>query len=185
MGTFSVDMLDNIIVRCKLGESAAQAELYRRYAKNMYNVSFRVLGHSGEAEDALQDSFVEAFQKLGDYRGDSSFGAWLKRIVINKSISQLRKRRDVWLEEIVEEPVEQYDDFEFGEDEQVLVERVKKAIFSLPDGYRLVLSLYLLEGYDHAEIAEIMRISESTSKSQFMRAKNKLKELISKERIWL
>jgi RNA polymerase sigma-70 factor (ECF subfamily) len=144
----------------------------------MYNVSYRITGRQEDAEDALQEAFISAFKNLNTYRADATFGAWLKRIVVNKSINVLKKRKHEWMSEdeqwdVAEE--EQAGDYKEG----LTVERVKKAIEELPDGYRSVLSLYLLEGYDHQEIAGIMAISESTSKSQLNRAKAKLREKLT------
>ncbi len=144
----------------------------------MYNVGYRIVNNADEAEDVLQEAFISAFNNLESYRGDSTFGAWLKRIVINKAINEVNKRKldrlpedDRW--DVMEEvEVDVFEGFPFT------VERVRGAIERLPDGYRSVLSLYLLEGYDHGEIAEILKITESTSKSQFNRAKKKLKELL-------
>ncbi len=144
----------------------------------MFNTAFRITGNEDEAEDVLQESFVAAFRSLDFYRGDAPFGAWLKRIVVNKSITWLKKRKwdrlpedDRWdvPEELTTDETENF---------PASVEQVRKAIDALPDGYRTVLSLYLLEGYDHAEIGEILGISESTSKSQFNRSKKKLKEIL-------
>lgn len=170
------DIHDYLIERCKSGDAVAQEEIYRRYAKNMFNTSYRILGHQAEAEDVLQESFLEVFTKMNDYRGESSFGSWLKRIVINRSISQLRKRRHELIdgtevENIADEDVV----FDLVDVNEELVSKIKQEINKLPDGYRIVLSLYLLEGYDHVEIAQILNISESTSKSQFARAKEKLR----------
>jgi RNA polymerase sigma factor (sigma-70 family) len=148
----------------------------------MYNVGFRIVNNSEEAEDVLQDAFISAFNNLERYRGDSTFGAWLKRIVINKAINYLNKKRpermpddDRW-DVREEEVVDELEGFPFT------VEKVRAAIEALPDGYRSVISLYLVEGYDHGEIAEILGITESTSKSQFNRAKKKLKELLEGEK---
>ena len=151
----------------------------------MFNICVRMLNNHAEAEDLLQECFSEAFANLSHFRFESSFGAWLKRIVINKCINHLKKRKAdlVYLDNLyhldketqeVEEPIA-YD-----------AKRIQKAIESLPDGYRVIFSLYLLEGYDHAEISEIMGISESTSKSQFLRAKKKLKEILilEKNKLW-
>jgi RNA polymerase sigma factor (sigma-70 family) len=173
----SFDIHDYLVERCKSGDSIAQEEIYRRYAKNMYNTAFRILGHNAEAEDVLQESFLEVFTKISDYRGDSTFGAWLKRIVINRSISVLRRRKlelvdNSNFENIAEEDLE----FEIKDVNEDMVKWVKRGIENLPDGYRIVLSLYLLEGYDHVEIAQILNISESTSKTQYSRAKAKLKK---------
>jgi RNA polymerase sigma-70 factor (ECF subfamily) len=148
------------------------------YNRAMYNIGYRIVNNADEAKDVLQDAFISAFNNLESYRGDSSFGAWLKRIVVNKAINLVRKRRFERLPEsenwdVKEElAVDEFEGFPFT------VESVRRAIEELPDGYRVVLSLYLLEGYDHAEIAEILGITESTSKSQFNRSKKKLKEIL-------
>lgn len=172
----------DLIDRCRQGDRDAYYKLYRLYSKSMYNVGYRIVNNSEEAEDVLQDAFISAFNNLERYRGDSTFGAWLKRIVINKAINYLNKKKpermpdderwDVREEEVVDE----LEGFPFT------VEKVRAAIEALPDGYRSVLSLYLVEGYDHGEIAEILGITESTSKSQFNRAKKKLKELLEGEK---
>lgn len=168
----------DLIDRCRKGDRIAYQRLYKLYSRSMYNVGYRIVNDSDEAEDVLQEAFISAFNNLESYRGDSSFGAWLKRIVINKAINQVNKRKldrlpedDRW--DVMEEAeVDVFEGFPFT------VESVREAIERLPDGYRSVLSLYLLEGYDHGEIAEILKITESTSKSQFNRAKKKLKELL-------
>jgi RNA polymerase sigma-70 factor (ECF subfamily) len=144
----------------------------------MYNVGYRIVNNAEEAEDVLQDAFISAFNNLGSYRGDSTFGAWLKRIVINKAINYLSKRRPERMPEDERFDVKEEEEIDALEGFPFTVEKVKAAIEALPDGYRSVLSLYLLEGYDHGEIAEILGITESTSKSQFNRAKKKLKELL-------
>lgn len=148
----------------------------------MYNIGYRIVNNSEEAEDVLQDAFISAFNNLDRYRGDSTFGAWLKRIVINKAINYLNKKKpermpdDERWDVREEEAVDELEGFPFT------VEKVRAAIEALPDGYRSVISLYLVEGYDHGEIAEILGITESTSKSQFNRAKKKLKELLEGEK---
>ncbi len=146
----------------------------------MFNVCFRITGNNFEAEDALQEGFISAFKNIHSFRGDSTFGAWLKRIVVNKAINELKKRK---IERLSED-----DQFDIPEEEDTVeykeslsVDRVRDSINALPDGYRSVLSLYLIEGYDHQEIAEILDITESTSKSQLNRAKKKLREMLSQE----
>ncbi|QSE99376.1 RNA polymerase sigma factor [Fulvivirga lutea] len=142
----------------------------------MYNACFRIVRNSGDAEDVLQDAFVSAFKNLKSFKGDSSFGAWLKRIVINKSLNFLKKRSiDVTPMDELPEVKEENEETFYGD---LSVERIKDAVEKLPEGYRLVFSLYLLEGYDHGEIGEILGISESTSKSQFNRSKKKIRELL-------
>lgn len=166
-----------MIERCREGDNRAQYELYKLYSKAMFNVSMRITNDYAEAEDVLQEAFISAFKSLHTFKSEASFGSWLKKIVVNAAINAIRKRRSelVPLEEraVAEVPDEVYDD-----DTEWQVEKVRKAIQKLPDGYRVVLSLYLLEGYDHAEIGEIMGITESTSKSQYSRAKKKLLEIM-------
>ncbi len=173
-----VNIHEDLIARCRAGDQDAYYHIYRLYSRQMFNVSCRITATEEDAEDALQEAFISAFKNLDHYRGDATFGAWLKRIVVNKSINALKKRRH----ELISDK-EEWDVPEEGEEsgymEGLTVERVKKAIEELPDGYRSVLSLYLLEGYDHQEIAEIMGISESTSKSQLNRAKTKLREKLT------
>lgn len=143
----------------------------------MYNVGYRIVHNEEEAQDVLQEAFISAFRNLDSYRGDASFGSWLKRIVVNKALNALNRRKF--------EPIPENEDWDVAESEtegtyrgELTVEKVKEGIAQLPTGYRTVLSLYLIEGYDHQEISEIMGFTESTSKSQLNRAKQKLRELL-------
>lgn len=167
----------DLIERCRQGDREAHYQVYKLYSKSMYNIGYRIVNNQEEAEDVLQEAFINAFRSLNLYRGEASFGSWLKRIVINKAINALKMRK---MERISED--ESFDIKDEGAADQeefpYSVLEVKQAIEGLPDGYRSVLSLYLLEGYDHGEIAEIMGISESTSKSQFNRSKKKLREIL-------
>ena len=170
----------DIIDRCKSGEQKAQFQLYKLYYKAMYNTCLRIVNNTLEAEDIMQESFLKAFDKINHYKGEVSFGAWLKRIVINHSLDELRKRK-MDLDSIEESVYDLKEDEkeENFEEIQVKVEQIKEAINKLPDGYRIVLSLYLIEGYDHDEIGEILNISSSTSRSQCARAKKKLVERLN------
>ncbi len=167
----------DIIELSKAGNQKAQYQLYKLYSKAMYNVCYRMMNNQAEAEDLLQDSFIEAFMKLNTFRYESAFGAWLKRIVVNKCINHLKKRRTqlVYTENI---PEINLDNDSNIEPELLKVKHIHKAMEALPEGYRVVFSLYLIEGYDHSEIAQILGITESTSKSQFSRAKHKIKEVL-------
>jgi RNA polymerase sigma factor (sigma-70 family) len=170
----------DILDRCRKGEQKAYREVYQLYSKAMFNICFRIVGNRELAEDALQEAFVSAFQNLQSFEGRSSFGAWLKRIFVNKSISFVKKYQPELVQG--EAAMEAID--EVGEDEEdvkLQVEKVRAAIQQLPAGFRVVFSLYLLEGYDHKEIAEILQVSVSTSKSQYNRAKKKLKEILKEE----
>jgi RNA polymerase sigma factor (sigma-70 family) len=178
-----LDQHTELVERCKMGERSAQHQLYKLYSKAMFNVCMRVLNQTEEAEDVLQDAFVDAFTHLHQFRQQSTFGAWLKQIVLNKALSQLRARKVQWVEiETLRNSSEDYDveDENTSESESIdlTIERVKQALSLLPTGYRVVLSLYLFEGYDHEEISQVLGISESTSRTQYMRAKNKLLEFI-------
>ncbi|MDH5366162.1 MAG: RNA polymerase sigma factor [Cyclobacteriaceae bacterium] len=175
----NLNIHQDIIDRCIDGERGAYYELYKLYSKAMFNVSLRIIGRNDEAEDVLQEAFISAFNHIKSFKGSSTFGAWLKRIVVNKAISHVKKNK-LDVVNIDEHPV---DDISDDDQEEVIydVEGVKLAINKLPEGYRVVFSLYLLEGYDHKEIAEILNITESTSKSQYNRAKKKLKEILKEE----
>ena len=147
----------------------------------MYNVSLRMVGNEVEAEDVMQEAFLKAFTKIDSYEGKVSFGAWLKKIVINRSLDQLKKRK-VKFEELNEKiPDEVVPALDLSE---IQMEQLKKTVRQLPDGYRVVLSLYLLEGYDHDEISQILGISNVASRTQYMRAKNKLRQMLQKEELF-
>ncbi len=169
-----------LIDRCRKGDRKSYYQLYKLYSKSMYNVGYRIVNNEDEAQDVLQEAFISAFYNLESYRGDSAFGTWLKRIVINKAITHATKRRLERFPEHEDWDVKEEESADVFERFPFSVEKVKNAIQALPDGYRTVLSLYLLEGYDHGEIAEILGISESTSKSQYNRSKKKLKELLER-----
>lgn len=167
-----------LVEACKKGDRKAQFELYRLYSAAMYNTTLRIIGDPDDAEDVMQEAFLKAFLKLKSYRGEVSFGAWLKRIVVNKSLDFLRLKRDrISLEELPE-PEEVPEEAPVVLEVAYTADTVKRAIYALPDGYRLVLSLILLEGYDHDEVSGILRISNATSRTQYHRAKKKLLELL-------
>jgi RNA polymerase sigma factor (sigma-70 family) len=177
LGTTWHNARQDVIDACKVGDRKAQFELYKLYAKAMYNVCVRITGNTAEAEDVLQEAFLQVFNKIGLYRGDSTFGAWLKRIVVNTALNVVRKRR-LDLVDLESGDYDQAETPDHDEEELMLqVAQVREAIQQLPDGFRVVFSLYLLEGYDHTEIADILGISVSTSKTQYNRAKKRLAEL--------
>jgi RNA polymerase sigma factor (sigma-70 family) len=164
-----------LIEECRKGNSKAQFRLYNQYSKAMYNLAYRILNNREDAEDILQEAFVDCFRNLNSFRFESTFGAWLKKILLNRCINHLKKKKiDLTLCENLP-PVIYEEEEETGYD----TSRIFKGIECLPDGYRVILTLYLLEGYDHSEISQILGISESTSKSQYSRAKEKLRNLLS------
>lgn len=172
--------LDGLIDACLQNDSVAQHKLYSLYSKAMLNVAFRICNNKEQAEDLLQEAFISAFKNLSSFKRSSTFGSWLKRIVINTSLNYLRAKKMEFVELENNEGAHVEEETDYS-GQNYLVGQVKNGIAQLPTGYRLVLSLYLLEGYDHREIAEVMAISESTSKSQYNRAKRKLRELIKTE----
>lgn len=163
-----------LIEECRKGSIKAQSRLYNQYSKAMFNLAFRIMNNREDAEDILQESFVECFRNLGSFRFESTFGAWLKRILVNRCINELRKKKVglVLCENLPESPEEDEPAAEFD------VTRIRQNILKLPDGYRIILTLYLLEGYDHTEISQILGITESTSKSQYSRAREKLRLML-------
>jgi RNA polymerase sigma factor (sigma-70 family) len=170
---------DELVERCKRGEAAGYKELYQRYAKAMFNTCLRIVNNIAEAEDVLQESFTEAFRNLQGFEYRTSFGGWLKQICINRSINQLKKRRVNWVDIDAADSYDWAEESMVDENEVMLkVESVKRSIMALPDGYRTILTLYLLEGYDHEEIAEILNVAQSTTRTQYMRAKQKLLQLL-------
>ena len=179
--TFKPRHLD-LIEACKRGDQKAQFELYRLYYVAMYNTTLRIVGDSDDAEDVMQEAFLKAFTRLDSYRKEVSFGAWLKRIVINKALDFLRlKKEQLSLEDagpVGETAVEAPEEV----DTEYRAEEIKRAIYSLPEGYRVVLSLILLEGYDHEEVSSILHISNATSRTQYHRAKKRLIELLKANR---
>ena len=169
------DLREELIEKCKKGDRDAQYRLYRNYSKAMYNICLRMVNNEMDAEDILQNSFIDVFTHLDSFNYKSTPGAWIKRIVINNCINFLKRKR-MYFEEVDERVGEIVEE---GVDESVLnVKAINNAIGKLPDGYRSVFSLYAMEGYDHKEIGQILGVSEATSKSQYSRAKQKLRKIL-------
>jgi RNA polymerase sigma factor (sigma-70 family) len=171
-----------LIEECRKGSSKAQFRLYNQYSKAMYNLAYRMMNNREDAEDILQETFTECFRNIGSFRFESTFGAWLKAILLNKCINQLKKRKiDLVLSDTLTDDVYNINEnSQTGEDDNDYdTDKIFRSIEKLPDGYRIILTLYLLEGYDHSEISQILGISESTSKSQYSRAKKKLRKILS------
>ncbi len=169
--------------QCIEGERSAFRALYDRYAKAMYNTALRILDQPADAEDVLQESFADAFRQLKLFENRSTFGAWLKQIVVHKCLAQLKKRRVDWVD--IEKVPEQAEETVADENEVwYTVDIIRNALPDLPDGYRSVLSLYLFEGYDQEEIAEILGVAPSTVRTQYIRAKQKLLQLLKKREVY-
>ncbi|MGE4290520.1 MAG: RNA polymerase sigma factor [Salinivirgaceae bacterium] len=177
-----------LIDACKNGNSKAQFEIYKLYYKAMYNTSLRLLNDSLEAEDVMQEAFLSAFKNLHTYKEEVSFGAWLKKIVVNRSLDVLKKRR------IDQEPIDERrlavtevsDDDVLDETMQKVAE-VKQVISQLPENYRVLITLHLLEGYDHEEISEILGMTNANVRTTYSRARKRLQEMLTdkKKSIWM
>jgi RNA polymerase sigma factor (sigma-70 family) len=170
---------NQLVSRCRNGDQKAFQELYRLYSRAMYNVSLRILNDKAEAEDVLQESFVAAFRHIQSFDEKGTFGSWLKRIVINKSIDAFKKKQQNFVSldniDLQEEDAEETSVPDFD------AAALNAAIELLPDGYRIILSLFLFEDYSHKMIAEKLGITESTSKSQYLRARKKLSAYLKQQ----
>ena len=171
----------DLINKCQNNDRKAQFKIYKLYSRAMYNVACRILGNESNAEDVLQEAFISAFTNLSSYRGDASFGSWLKRIVINKALNQINKKQDYLVYEYPKLVSEESVDERENSYVSLTANKIKKAVKQLPNGLRTVFSLYLFDGYDHGEISSILNISESTSKTQYKRAKERIRKIIEKE----
>ncbi|MEO1515930.1 MAG: RNA polymerase sigma factor [Bacteroidota bacterium] len=172
----------DIVLACQDGDRKAQFRLYSLYSKAMYNLCLRMLRNELDAEDVLQHSFMDVFSKLHTFRFQSSIGAWIKRIVVNNCINFLKKKR-LHFDELNENQGHIASDAPSDSSGEFSVEAIRKALFLLPDGYRVVFSLYCMEGYDHKEISEILSISVATSKSQYSRAKQKMRQILRETKV--
>lgn len=166
--------LEDLIALCKLGDPAAYTALYDQHAAAVYNTILRLIGHTGEAEDILQETFVAAFSGIADFKNTGGFAAWVKRIAINKSVDCIRKRKMRFVEfetaVIPEEEDETTDEAEF----EFTMEAVTEAIESLPEGYRTVFNLFAVEEIPQAEIARMLGLEHTTVRTQYHRAKQKI-----------
>ena len=161
-----------LITGCLLHDRIAQRLLYDRYKKAMYTLAYRITGDFDDANDVLQDAFLEVFRHLDQFRGEATLGAWIKQIVVRKSTK--KKRIVVW--QNVEEDMAE--SINWGEN-NINVAHLETAIFALPDGFRTIFVLAEIEGYTHREIAVILSISEGTSKSQLFHAKRKIRSMLT------
>lgn len=162
----------DLITGCLLNDRIAQRLLYDRYKKAMYTLAYRITGDFDDANDVLQDAFMEVFKHLNQFRGEATLGAWIKQIIVRKSTK--KKRLVVW------QNVEDYtgESIDWG-DSEINVAHLETAVLSLPDGFRTIFVLAEVEGYTHREIAVMLNISEGTSKSQLFHAKRKLRAMLS------
>ncbi|WP_298368603.1 RNA polymerase sigma factor [uncultured Lutibacter sp.] len=168
-------LINNKIVEdCKLNKAKAQMQLYDLYCNAMFVIACRYVKDTFVAEDVMQDAFIKVFKNIETFKGEVTIGAWIKRIVINQCIDYLKKKK-IELVSLEENQQIQIANDDWSVNKEVTVEIISDEIKKLPEKYRVVLNLYLIEGYDHQEISQILNITEVTSRSQLMRGKSKLK----------
>lgn len=167
-----------LVEQCKQNNRKAQMALYSQYCEGMFVIANRYMKDTAAAEDAMQDAFIKAFSKIHQYKGDVTFGAWLKRIVINTCLDQIKARK-VDMYAINEEVLAQADEDDWQVDDETSVEEIMQAIDELPQQYKVVVKMFLLEGYDHAEISDVLGISESASRTNLYRGKQKLQQTLN------
>lgn len=174
---------EELIKKCKNNDYAAQMQIYNMHKKQVYNASWRILKNIQDAEDVLQDSFIKGFEKINQVKNDSNIGAWFKRIAINHSLDVLRKRNKYWMDDVTELEIEeeQEESMQF-ESRFATAELIKKCINGLDEKYRIILTLYLIENYNHREISEQLKIKESTVRNQYARGKKKLLSILQKNK---
>jgi len=172
-----------LIEGCRNNDRKSQVRLYDLYYKAMYNTTYRLIKNSTQAEDIMQESFIDAFSKIDSFQETGTFGSWLKKIVINKSLDYLRKNKPKTV--VIDEDqilIEDNTDIDDSSAEHVFykLELVSNALYQIPDNYRIIISLYLLEGYDHQEISEILGISYNNVRTRYLRAKQYLIKVVNK-----
>jgi RNA polymerase sigma factor (sigma-70 family) len=178
--TPTITNINNLVERCRHGDQRAQMEIYDRYYKAMYNTAYRITGHSAEAEDIMQEAFLKAFKKIESFQGTSTFGAWLKRIVVNESLTAYKKIAKLGEVSYNDELKNELEDagIALNEDDKTnsKVQLILNHINDLKENYRLGLTLHLIEGYDYEEICEIMHISYANCRTMISRAKESLRK---------
>lgn len=174
--------ITDLLPMCQSGEQAAQLEVYNRYYKAMYNTSIRIVKDEAEAQDVMQEAFLSAFTKLDSFKGDATFGSWLKRIVVNKSLNSYQRSKRID-ETSLEDHLYKIEDGSQGvsevDYESLKVQQVLLAMDKLKDNYRQSLSLHLIEGYDYEEMSEIMNVSYSNCRTMVSRAKESLRKILN------
>jgi RNA polymerase sigma-70 factor (ECF subfamily) len=168
----------DLIEGCIQGNRKMQYELYERFSPKMYGVCLRYAANAEEAEDILQEGFIKVFRKINTYRGDGSFEGWIRRIFVNTAIEQFRKK--AYLQPITEREESTIEGKYVSVLDNLAEKDIIKLIQQLSPGYRTVFNMYVIEGYTHKQIADVLNISEGTSKSQLSRAKLILQELVKK-----
>ncbi len=167
-----------LIAECKQGKSLAQKKIYDLYAPMMMGVCVRYINNKEAARDVLQDGFIKLFTKINTYTGEGSFAAWARRVFITTALESLREHHALKFSVSIDDYKESFENNDESIIDKILEKDLISCIATLPEGYRAVFNLYAIEGYSHAEIATMLHITESTSRSQFLRARKVLQEKI-------
>ena len=167
----------DVVERCKANSRKAQLALYKQYCDGMFYVAMRFLKNTDDAEDIVQESFIKAFQKIHQFKGDVTFGAWLKRIVINKSIDFLKSKHQKTVA-FDESYMHLETDDDWSVEDYVTLDEVRSAINQLPEKYKFVVLMFLVEGFDHSEISQVLNITSSACRTRLLRGKAQLKKLL-------
>jgi len=170
----------DVVEQCKANDRMAQLKLYKQYCEGMFYVAMRFVQNSDDAEDVVQESFIKAFQRIQQFKGEVAFGAWLKRIVINNCIDFLKSKKNQFVE-LDENYMHVAEDNDWTVDIDVTIDQVKRAIGQLPEKYKYVVMMFLIEGYDHREISQVLKLSETASRTRLLRGKSYLKELLKEK----
>lgn len=170
----------DVVEQCKSNDRKAQLALYKQYCEGMHCVAMRFLKNADDAEDVLQESFIRAFQKIHQFKGEVTFGAWLKRIVINKSIDFLKSKRQRTVE-LDEGYMQLETEDNWTIEDHITLEEVKTAIDQLSERYKYVVMMFLIEGFDHDEISQVLNISGSACRTRLLRGKAHLKQLLKEK----
>lgn len=178
--TLTTTHIDELLDKCRTGDERARMMVYKKYNKAMYNTALRIVKHSAEAEDIMQECFLKAFTRLDSYAGTSTFGAWLKKIVVNQSINVYNKKikyQEVAYNDQFKNAVDDGTGISLEEEqENPKVKLILNTLNSLKENYRMALTLHLIEGYDYEEICEILNISYANCRTTISRAKESLRK---------
>lgn len=169
-----------LVSECLKGKSSAQRTLFQLHSGKMFSLCLRYMGSTMEAEEVLQESFIKVFEKLNQWKGNGPLGGWIRTIVVNTALTRIKSNKKFKLDKNIDEAVMLSDDRE-DQLEAMQAEDLMKLIAQMPEGYKAVFNLFAVEGYGHKEIAELLGVSESTSKTQFLKAKNWLVKRLNEQ----
>lgn len=175
---YKSDSEEKLIRGCQKGEASAQREIYNKYSRKMMGVCLRYVNSHFEAEDILISGFMRVFEKIGQYKHEGSFEGWLRRVMVNEALGYIRKNKSIYMEVEIEK-ADYQSDYHTEASHHLEAEELLQLVQQLPTGYKTVFNLYAIEGYSHKEIAEMLGISENTSKSQLSRARALLQQQLA------